>query len=532
MKLKSTYKKIALALVLIPLMSACIGHYERLNRNPNEVTDEEKARDDYAISAALVNMQSTVVPTNTHASQYIDCLLGGSWGGYFADSKPGWNEGRPSTYDAPDSWTKWMFDDILPNVYTNYNELRNFTDAPIPRALAEIIKVAAMHRVTDTYGPIQYSKIGLNGQIQVEYDSQKDIYIKFFEELDGAIKTLTERRNEGITPASDVVFRGDLTKWIKFANSLKLRLALRVVYTDLKELAEQKAVEAVSHEVGVIVDNADNAAVRYFGEGNPIHIVANYNSEGSKTGGDHHTSADITTYMNSFSDPRRSAYFLESQFSATEYGSYVGLRNGIQIPPSATVNKYAGIAVAINAPLQWINAAEVAFLKAEGALRGWSMGGSAQELYEKGVKLSFEQWNVSGAEVYLQNTAALTGYVDPEKLYSHQTPMSSVKVAWQNGVSFDTNLEQIIVQKWIANWTLGIESWTERRRTGFPKLMPVAFNGSNGVLADGDIPRRLRYTAKEYSTNEKNVKIAISTLLKGTDNMATRIWWDCNPNSK
>lgn len=523
---------IACALLLLSGFTACTGHYERLNCNPNEVTDEEKTRDDYAISSALTNMQNIAVPTQVWASQYIDCLLGGSWGGYFADSKPGWNEGRPSTYDAPDSWTKWMFDEVIPTFYSNYNELVGFTDSPVPCAIAEILKVATMHRVTDTYGPIPYTQIGLDGKIQVEYDAQKDIYVKFFEQLDDAIRTLTERRNEGITAASDVVFRGDLTKWVKFANSLKLRLAMRIVYTDLADEARRYAEEAVNHEIGVIVDNADNAAVHYFGEGNPIHVAANFNSAGSKTGGDHHASADITTYMNSFDDPRREAYFLESQFDIGEYGRFVGLRNGIQIPPSNIVIQYAGIALAQDAPLQWINAAEVSFLRAEGALRGWDMGGDPAEFYKKGVELSFEQWNVSGADEYLENTNSLSGYEDPEGLFSYQTPMSDVVVKWQEDADFETNLEQIIVQKWIANWTLGIEAWADRRRTGYPKLMPVAYNGSRGVLADGDIPRRLRYTENEYSNNGKNVQTAVNTLLKGPDNMATRVWWDCNPESK
>lgn len=510
----------------------CTDHYERLNRNPNEVTDGEKERDDYAISSALTNMQNIAVPTQVWASQYIDCLLGGSWGGYFADSKPGWNEGRPSTYDAPDSWTKWMFDEVIPTFYSNYNELRNFTDAPVPSAIAEILRVATMHRVTDTYGPIPYSQVGLDGKIQVEYDSQRAIYEQFFEQLNGAINTLTERRNDGLTAASDIVFRGDLTRWVKFANSLKLRLAMRLSYTDMAGEAQRYAEEAVAHEIGVIAANDDNAAVRYFGEGNPIHVAANFNNEGSKTGGDHHASADITTYMNSFGDPRRAAYFLPSQFDAVPWGSYVGLRNGIQIPPSNVVIRYAGIGLAQDAPLQWINAAEVAFLRAEGALRGWNMGGTAADFYRRGIELSFEQWGVGGAEQYMDNTTSLTGYVDPSGLFSHQTPVSDVMVKWQEGAAFAVNLEQIIVQKWIANWTLGIEAWADRRRTGFPKLMPVVYNGSRGVLADGDIPRRLRYTENEYSNNGRNVQTAVATLLKGADNMATRVWWDCNPESK
>ena len=126
-------------------------------------------------------------------------------------------------------------------------------------------------------------------------------------------------------------------------------------------------------------------------------------------------------------------------------------------------------------------------------------------------------------------------YKDPRGTYSAQSP-SSITIAWnedKENTRFEENLERIITQKWIAIFPLGLEAWAEHRRTGYPKLLPAVENKdpNNSVnVAIG--PRRLPYPADEYTTNNVNVNNAVSSLLKGTDNMATRMWWDCNPAIK
>ncbi len=507
------------------LLGACTANYEDINRNPNEVLEKEKERDGYNIIGAMLNIQNWVVPSEEHACQFTENMLGGSYSGYFADSNSGWNGGKFGTFNAPNNWLRVFFQDFIPEIYPNLDDLAEATDDPIPLAVAQVMKIAAMHRVTDTYGPIPYSHIGEG--LEVEYDSQQDIYEGFFEELDGAIATLTLYQGESFSSKADKVFYGDVKNWVRFANSLKLRLAMRIVYADPAG-AQLRAEQAVTHEIGVMEGNEHNAALRVFGNaGNPILKAATYNSAtGFATGGDHHAGADITCYMNGYGDPRRAAYFIPSTFASPN--TYMGLRSGITIPTSTTAYQYSGIKLSTDSPLQWMNAAEVAFLRAEGALRGWSMGGTAQSFYETGIRLSFEQWGATGADAYLANsTAKPAAYADPNGTYSYATPSSTITVKWADG-DFEASLERIIVQKWIANWTLGNESWAERRRTGYPRLMPVMVNNSNGgVLGDSDTPRRLPYPLEEYQTNLANVSSAVSTLLGGADNMATRVWWDC-----
>ena len=122
-----------------------------------------------------------------------------------------------------------------------------------------------------------------------------------------------------------------------------------------------------------------------------------------------------------------------------------------------------------------MNAAEVAFLKAEGALRGWTMGATAKQLYEDGVKLSFEQHNADGVDAYLaDNTSTPALYKDPvNPAFSYAGTAPTITVKWDDSAEFEVNLERIITQKWIANFPLGLEAWAEYRRTGYPLLMPV-----------------------------------------------------------
>ena len=234
-----------------------------------------------------------------------------------------------------------------------------------------------------------------------------------------------------------------------------------------------------------------------------------------------------------YNDPRRAAYFVESEWPGQ---TYVGMRRGIEIPDLSSIgHKYSGVKLTTSSPLYWMNAAEVAFLKAEAkAVFGFDMGsGSAEGFYNEGIRLSFEQWGVSGYESYIaQSSAPQIVYIDPNNgKDTYSNTLSTTSVAWKTGTPEEMQ-ERIIIQKWIANWLLGNESWADYRRTGFPHLIPAtdAGNKSGGIVDSEMGARRMPYPAEERTTNAENYQTAVSTLLQGTDNMATRMWWDCNPN--
>lgn len=355
------------------------------------------------------------------------------------------------------------------------------------------------------------------------------------EELTVAVEALTPNRTNNFMSAADVIYGGNVEKWIRLGNSLKLRLAMRMSYAD-PEFSRKAAEEVARHEVGCLETNADNPYFGVFGpNGNPINVAVEYNmltehEDGSACvteGGDSHAAADIIAYMNGYNDPRRAAYFTPSEFDGVDF---CGIRRGI-IPPNHTElgHKYSGVKIAKNDPLCWMNAAEVAFLKAEAvAVFGYDMGGSAQGFYEEGIRLSFAQWGAGDATEYLaDNTSCPAEYVDPVNAEYGSPALSNVTIAWNEAADVEVKQEKIITQKWIANWLLGNEAWADYRRTGYPKLMPVLDNRSNGIVDSNLGARRMPYPTEEITGNTENYQNAVNRLLNGRDNMATRLWFDC-----
>lgn len=504
--------------------TACTGDYEDINSNPYEPGD--LTGDDYALSSQLNNIAGCVMSSDVNTIQFTDALLGGTLGGYFSDANSSF-ENSFARYNPTNDWSRVFMksDRIIPTLYANLGQVEMLGEKagdPVPYAVATVIKIAAMSRVTDTYGPIPYSAIGETTDLAVPYDSQKDVYNEFFTELSEAIETLDTHRGSALSPMGDYVYGGDINKWVKFANSLKLRLAMRVSFVDRK-LSRQMAEEAIKG--GVIESNADNATWKYFSTlTNPLYTAVMYNSSGSETGGDTHAAADIICYMNGYDDPRREAYFLKSTFDGIDY---VGLRRGWETFNKSWGFNFSGVGVKANDPLIWMTASEVAFLRAEGAaIHNFDMGGNAADFYNSGIALSFEQWGVAGAEAYMQNsTARPQAYVDPTEQNPYNGALSDITIKWDDSANSETKLERIITQKWIALYYNGNEAWAELRRTGYPKLIPVEYNGSGGVVDSNEGPQRMPYPQEEYTNNSYNVTSAVNNLLGGPDNMATKMWW-------
>ena len=521
--------QILAAAALLLLAGACTKNFEQYNANPYGVTNEEMLRDGYALRAALNGMASAVISTDVNTTQFTECLLGGPMGGYLADSNQGFRN-TISNFNPTDNWTNVLLssDRIIPTFFANYGDVRNLTEDPVVLAIADVIKVAVLHRVADTYGPIPYSQIGVGGKIQVPYDSQEQAYKNMLADLDRSIAVLTANRGTTINASADIIYGGQVEKWAKFANSLKLRLAMRMVYAD-PATAKKAAEEVAADEVGAFASNDDNALYDNFNANakNPFYVVqVEYN------GGDSMAAADIITYMNGYNDPRRAAYFNKSQFDGFDY---VGLRHGIVMPANDVMHRYSAINISMDSPFTWMNAAEVAFLKAEAvAVFGFDMGGSAKEFYEQGVRLSFAQWGVAGADAYLADaTSKPAAYVDPIGSNSYDGSLSEMTIAWEENASTARKQEKILIQKWIANWLLGNESWCDIRRTGYPHILPATAEGnkSNGLVDSAFGARRMKYPSDEYVNNGANLAQAV-TLLGGADEMATRTWFDCNPTVK
>lgn len=518
---------------------SCTANYEDINRNPYQPGLEDMTADDYLSGAMLLNLQDLMMPEQENFAQFVECLMPGGFAGYIADSNlgSGWS-GRFATYDPADGWLSVPFE-FFDKFYPNYLQFKNQVTDEMYLALGELFRVTVMARVTDTYGPIPYSQMGAGNSLTAAYDPQKEVYQQMFDSLDEIIAVLTANIATTIPAGSDRIYGGEIGKWAKFANTLKLRLAMRVVYAD-PALAKRMAESAVNSEAD-IMENAADGAFRTVSDHNPWErFMPNW--------GDARIAADLVCYMKGYNDPRQSAYYNVSTFGAETGGTfrgtegYYGLPRGVrQTTYHAASHGYSCMNVTVSDDIRVLPASEAAFLCAEGALRGWNMKGiDAKTWYEKGIRLSFDERGVSGADAYIANSSSTPAdFNDPLSYYRTATTGSKITIAWNAASDFETNLERIITQKWIAIFPNCMEAWSEYRRTGYPLLMPAYDNLSiAGSVSDSEGARRIGYPVEEYRENAANVNAAVAALnaesiktvgYKGGDNMGTHVWWDCNP---
>ena len=519
-------KNVSLFFMVIMMSFGCTSNFIDYNTNPNEATEDMSNWDNVKTGSLFLKMQQNVLVVaqdgvGSDRYQTVEVMGGDGFVGYFGFPSPSINSaGRYNWKTA--SWYGDMFT-------TNYSKTMNAwralkkainDDNDSRYAIAQIIKVAAMHRVTDTYGPIPYIQFGVSDT--VPYDSQKNVYYRFFDELNSAISILDSYAAAGETIYSswDCVYNGNVKAWIKFANTLRLRLAMHIVYAD-PEKAQKEAEAAVANVYGLMTEKSDVAELQH------IYPIANYESPLYIIRGwdDVCMGATLDSYMNGYNDPRRATYF-----NSTTDNVYRGIRAGMSSSTSKAsyiTGLYSEPNVNTTTNVIWMRASESYFLRSEGALRGWNMGGTAKEFYEKGITMSFDEQVASGVGTYIKdNTSVPTNYVDPVTSNNSINARGTITIAWDDNAGFEKNLERIITQKYIALYPIGQEAWTEFRRTGYPKVFSVVVNESNGGCVDTETQiRRLPYPISEYNTNSTALAAGIQ-LLGGVDNPGIKLWWD------
>lgn len=511
--------------VLALLSVGCTKNFEEYNTNPYGVNKEEYKRSPIG-GNELLQLQSLVLPQQENSYQMCFDLAATPYAGY-AGTQTNFNKNYPS-YNPPTGWTDYLFNDTYPKIYTSYFALKNYANGDVNKtyfALGTVLRVAITHWLTDTYGPLPYSQMEV-GKTKVAYDNQRDLYINMCNELKAVIPILKN------TPATDrqykefdLVYDGDMHKWAKYASSLLLRLSIR-----MSDVAETEAKEYAQFALnsGVITSNAENPMFK--NNDNPVKKMADWN--------DSCTGADIVEYMRAFSDPRVEKFFIKAATSTAVTQEYIGLRIGYEENVDSKIKSnntiYSRPNVERNSPINWITAAEVAFIKAEMALKGWNfVGDTAENLYKQGVKLSFAQHGVGGADTYLNVTTTRGDFVDPKQPRYNGTFSSTITVKWNTTDTDEQKLAKIITQKWISMYPYNShEAWAEWRRTGYPNLMPPMQNKSGGVITtvyqvngkDKGGMRRLPYSSSETTNNGANKNAAVG-YLGGADNGATDLWW-------
>ena len=499
--------KLTCLLLTVCGFAGCTGNFEEYNTDPYALYGGNPA-------VLFPTMIDAMMYVQQNDSQYIDQMVG-TLGGYFTLSNR-WGGQNFDTFNASDEWNASPYNQMFTDVYANFFDIEESTNkSGHYYAMACLVRAAVMMRVADCYGPIPYSKVA-NGSFYVEYDPAEVVYKSIIKDLSNAATALYAYTQE--YPASkplasnDPIFAGDYAAWARLANSLCLRAAIRS--------NDQEAAEAAcTHAAGLIETNAQNAMMSPGVQGNPYQLAA-------ESWGDLRVNASIVDYMTGYEDPRCETYFQKSTFDNSRY---IGMRSGSAGFEKAAVSGYSMPKLLSGSPLPIFVAAETNFLRAEMALKGWTVDGKAQAYYEAGVRLSMEQHGVTGEDIdaYLaDNTHTPAGHLnDPRGAKYNYDRKSGVKIKWNEGDGPEKNLERIITQKWIANFPMGLEAWAEFRRTGYPELAPAIDNLSGGVISDNFRGmRRLRYPYTERNLNKSNYDKAVA-LLGGTENESVDLFW-------
>jgi hypothetical protein len=514
--------KYILAIFMVVNFMNCTDNFEKINTDPNGISDESLTQMFNHIGGEFQPMFLNVFNvTPAWNYQLQQGLIGDVYSGYMTPPTPFAGNINNMTYSLVSGWNGFPWSDAYDNVMAQVSNVKKaIKEANDPSGekfvhLANIIRVTAMHRVSDIYGPIRYTKFD-DFTTTGEYDSQEVAYQAFFNDLGAAIEGLESFQGEGqFTPFDMSNLGGDIVKWRQFANSLRLRLAIRVVKVN-PTLAKTQGELALASNAG-LMESSD--MVIKTGFPHPISVI-------SGSWGDIRMGAEMESILTGYNDGRMDIYFNPSA-DATLTGDYKGIRMGIDITAKGQYLDHSSIGKVIDGEtVTWMTAAEVHFLKAEAALRGWSGAGNAQTNYEAGVTASFAQHGVADVSDYLaDNTSTPADFVDALFSINDIAYASDVKIAYNAAATNEEQLEQIITQKWIAMFPDGQEAWSEFRRTGYPRIFPVVVNNSGGTIDTNTQIRRINFVANEINTNGANVTTAVG-YLNGPDNGGTRLWWD------
>ena len=503
-------KAVFCALTLLILFATCTGDFEDLNVNPTAL-QEDRVNEDLLFTRALVYgmLRYTEFQRAQHlyAHHYIQ---------YYSVAVDYFETGR---YITRNDWLTAYWTEAYADFGMQCNEVIRLTqDEPEKvnkTSIARIWKVFIMHRITDFWGDVPYSDAFL-GDLTPVYDRQEDIYRDMLAELEDAVAQFDPSRTLNFG-ASDVMFGGDIDRWTRFANSLRLRLAMRISGVD-PVLAEEHVRDVLTGNR--LIENNDQSAIINYGRDyggadeniQPMSLIKSFN--------EYRVSNTLIDYLQDNNDPRLPVY------ATPVGGNYVGLTNGLNPVEVNQLNRndYSQDSEIISgaySPSTALQYAEVCFLKAEAALRGWAAG-DPQGYYEEGIRASITFW----LDVYadLQTRVPNSENVLPViNITSDDIDAFLVEPA----ISYDNNsaLEQIITQKWIANINNGFESWAEYRRTGFPILNPIPNTDGLSETGGPGVPTRIRYPIEEQAFNALNYERAIQN---NPDLVTTRVWWDVN----
>jgi hypothetical protein len=542
--------KIAAGLALILLMiSSCTEHYEELNTRHDLVTED----------VLNTNLLMTYV-------QYQAIVRGLDGGSSTTGNYPGMsvsNSNRPFQVTSGSVWSPAYgtfarnLADLIRILEKRDAEAGNNDNASMI-GIARILKVWVFSWVTDSYGDVPYFESCLPQEQVVyspRYDTQESIYKDFFTELKGAVGQLdASKDNYG---SNDLMYGGDVAKWEKFANSLRLRLALRVRYVD-PALAAAEMSDL--NESNLISSAADNAFINTATDAVPDNTGPNYRSQysGLYTRGSEldkrYTGKTVLDIWQDNFDPRlklfcdtaAAAWPTTPGYDTIDYFGYRGHALLGYVPVeekypygSESCSRWALHMYAPIFPMSILSSQEVYFALAEAALFGVKgSAADAQGFYEEGVKAALD-WAVAWNDLIEPQLGDMFGLYRPDSSAEfvaeyaafHRVSQAEVDAFVDTAAvmtltgSNEEQLEMIINQKIAGFYPVQTyDGWCEYRRTGYPRVLV----GNDDDALKGVSPRRYLYPDSEQQLNAESLAEALSRM-GGTDNMLSKMWWDANP---
>lgn len=497
--IKLNFKTLGMIVASATIITGCakIDEFGTTNNNPDAVTQPVPAALLTSAESTLPGFASSLVtflyPQYASETQYTDASL---------YSLPQFESG--GTYSGPLMDLQVILNSSAANVHT--------------KAVAKILKSYMFWTITDRWGDVPYSE-ALQGQnnLTPKYDTQEDIYKGIFKDLSDAVEEL----GTVSTPvAGDVVYSGNVTKWRKLGNTIRMMAALRLSkrFPAVGGMAQIEFNAAATHPAGIITTNADNFAITHPG-GPQGSVFQNPWFRTYLTRDDYAISKTMTDALAGLGDTRVSA------FATNSVGFPYGLTRDLAISFTNSIGNGQGRVLAASkrtelSPVVIIGAAQSLLAWAEGLERGWVTNGTAQAAYEAGVAASFAEWGVTMPAGYLTTGPAnFAGGGGVAAIGQAPAPWDAIPAS-QNASTL-TALKRIQLQRWIATYPNGNEGWAEWRRTGVPDLKPTRF----ATNATKQIPRRYVYGTNEGSTNPAQLAIAVARLTGG-DTQDARVWWD------
>ena len=389
------------------------------------------------------------------------------------------------TRNISNNWWRGLYKNVLINFEAARTLIpKDVADADQQKnelAMLDVMEVYTWSVLVNTYGNIPYTEALDPSNLFPKYDDAKTVYYDLLTRLDADIAALNPSVS-GFSSDADLIYGGDVTKWKKFANSLKLRMGM--IIADFDAAKAKSIVEAAAPNV--FSSNGDNAVFTYFASTPNVNPVWTNLVQSGRN--DYVPAKTIINIMNDNNDPRRPSYF--TTVGGVYVGGTVGIGNSFSSysHPSALVEQP-------DFPYILLSYSEVEFALAEAVERGFSVGGTAATHYTNGVQASLDFWGVSAGD-------AATYLAQPSVAYA---------------TAAGTYKQKIGIQKYLALYMDGFDAWTEQRRLDYPALVAPP-------TAQSAFPVRFTYPVNEQNLNSGSWSAASSAI--GGDKVETKLFWD------